>query len=175
MSINVTEGKLHEQISRDFSEHNASYCPIYVYGGGTRTSKISIGAPLVFEMKIPTRNVTNSSDVQWMQIGLTVETGELSSLEIFFEIDLEEGKDHFFPIFLGASQLSSSSSSTILRAKFSSASSIPQPGITNFIESRVAARDIKSFKLVVRNLKSNFLPDDERIVKHFSVQTCSSL
>ncbi|CAL6439942.1 unnamed protein product [Bathycoccus prasinos] len=150
MSINVTEGKLHEQISRDFSEHDASYCPIYVYGGGTRTSKISIGAPLVFEMKIPTRNVTNSSDVQWMQIGLTVETDELSSLEIFFEIDLEEGKDHFFPIFLGASQLSSSSSSTILRAKFSSASSIPQPGITNFIESRVAARDIKSFKLVVQ-------------------------
>ena len=175
MSINVTEGKLHEQISRDFSEHNASYCPIYVYGGGTRTSKISIGAPLVFEIKIPTRNVTNSSDVQWMQIGLTVETDELSSLEIFFEIDLEEGKDHFFPIFLGASQLSSSSSSTILRAKFSSASSIPQPGITNFIESRVAARDIKSFKLVVRNLKSNFLLQESRIVKHFSVQTCTSL
>lgn len=175
MSINVTEGRLHERISRDFSEHSASYCPIYVHGGGTRTSKISIGAPLVFEIKIPTRNVTNSSDVQWMQIGLTVETDELSSLEIFFEIDLEEGKDHFFPIFLGASQLSSSSSSTILRAKFSSASSIPQPGIANFIESRVAARDIKSFKLVVRNLKSNFLPDEERIVKHFSVQTCTSL
>ena len=51
---------------------------------------------------------------------------------------------------------------------FRRSSSIPQPGITNFIESRVAARDIKSFKLVVRNLKSIFLPDDERIVKHFS-------
>ena len=45
MSINVTEGKLHEQISRDFSEHNASYCPIYVYGGGTAYRKSRLALP----------------------------------------------------------------------------------------------------------------------------------
>ena len=59
--------------------------------------------------------------------------------------------------------------STLLHAKFSSAS---HQGLANFVASRVAMRDIKSFKLVVRNTKK--FVADERTVKHFSVQTCTS-
>jgi len=124
---------------------------------------LAIGAPLVLEIQNTRINVTNSSEVQLLQIGLSVESDELSSLELFFEI-VEEAKKHFFPIFLGIS-----SSSTLLHAKFSSAS---HQGLANFVASRVAMRDIKSFKLVVRNTKK--FVADERTVKHFSVQTCTS-
>ena len=161
MSINVTKENSYEQIYHGFSNNSTSHCRIVIYGGPSKM--LAIGAPLVLEIQNTRINVTNSSEVQWLQIGLSVESDELSSLELFFEI-VEEAKKHFFPIFLGIS-----SSSTLLHAKFSSAS---HQGLANFVASRVVMRDIKSFKLVVRNTKK--FVADERTVKHFSVQTCTS-
>jgi hypothetical protein len=169
MSINVTEESSREEIPFDFSERNATHCPILVYGGG-KSQILPSGAPLVFEIKNPARN--EPSEIQWIQIALKIQSDEMSALEIFFEIDLGEEKeeDHFFPVYLGGSSLENKIS--FLDAKFSSASLI---GLANFIASRVDVRDIKSFKLVVRNREKFMVASDEYFsIEHFNVQLCSA-
>jgi len=48
-------------------------------------------------------------------------------------------------------------------------------GLANFIASRVDVRDIKSFKLVVRNREKFMVASDEYFsIEHFSVQLCSA-
>jgi hypothetical protein len=168
MSINVTEESLREEIPFDFSELNATHCPILVYGGG-KSKILPSGAPLVFEIKNPARN--EPSEIQWIQIALKVQSDEMSALEIFFEIDLGEERDvHFFSVYLGGSSLENKI--PFLDTKFSSASLI---GLANFIASRVDVRDIKSFKLVVRNREKFMVASDEHFsIEHFSVQLCSA-